>query len=309
GRCAEMRDHLRWMRANGIRFYGMDISGSSGNTVPAIEACLPLLDEVDPSYAKVVRSTLLPLFDYLPVDRTGHAWVAPALQAYMALATGLRHEITARVGSFAERLHAMRVDYAAQASPDRVQKALHCATMARHTDAFMAAMSEGATRTYPGANVRDLAMAETVEWILRREDRIVVTAHNGHIQRSPLWAPPVINDKLTTLGQNLAAALGPELVVIGSAFGGGTLQLHRPLLDGPPGHVEQFTEKVGPFEPHTLDGVLSTFGLPLHLTDLRSTPISFTHVINGGAAQPIEASYDAVVYIDEVTPWHAFPGQ
>jgi erythromycin esterase len=309
GRCAEMRDHLRWMRSSGVRFYGMDVSGSSGSTVPAIEACLPLLDEVDPGYAKVIRSTLLPLFDYLPTDRTGHAWIAPALQAYMTLEPSLRHEITARVGAFAERLHAMRVDYAA--SPDRIELALRCATMARHTDAFIAAMPEAATRTYPGANVRDFAMAETVEWILGRESRIVVTAHNGHIQRGPLWAPPVINEKTTTLSQHLAASLGPDLVVIGSAFGGGTLQLHRARSDGPAGHTEQFTQKVGPFEPHILDGALSAAGLPLHLTDLRDTPVSFTHVMNGGAAQPIDAdgAYDAVVYIDSVTPWHAFPGQ
>ena len=47
-----------------------------------------------------------------------------------------------------------------------------------------------------------------------------IAAQNG---TKVLWAPPVINDKLTTVGQQLAHTLGPDLVVIGSAFGGGTL--------------------------------------------------------------------------------------
>jgi erythromycin esterase len=278
--------------------------------VPAIVACLPLLDEVDPGYAKVIRSTLLPLFDYLPTDRAGRAWAAPALQAYMALEPALRYEITARVGAFAERLHAMRVDYAASGDPARVELAVRCAAMARHTDAFAAAMPEGATRTYPGANIRDYAMGETVEWILRHESRIVVTAHNAHVQRCPMWAPPIINDKLTTVGQQLAHFLGPDdLVVIGSAFGGGTLELHRPLLEGPPGHVELFNEAVGPFEPTTMDSVLAAAGIPLSLTDLRREPVAATHIVNGAGIQPIEPNaFDAMVYIDTVTPWRRLPG-
>ena len=32
---------------------------------------------------------------------------------------------------------------------------------------------------------RDAAIADTVEWIVRREDRIVLAAHNGHLQRWP----------------------------------------------------------------------------------------------------------------------------
>jgi erythromycin esterase len=305
GRCREMRDQLDWMRAHQVSFYGMDVPGSSGTTVPAIEACLPLLDDVDPAYAKVIRTSLLPLFDYLPSDRSGVAWVAPALQAYMALDPAVRHEITARIASFAARLQAMRVAYG---GTERVEMAIRCAATARHMDAFLAAMADGATRTYPAANIRDSAMAENVEWILGREDRIVVCAANGHVQRWPFWAPPIINDKLTTVGEQLAATLGADLVVIGSAFGGGTLELYRPLPGGPPGHVETFTEEVGPFAPDTIDGVLSRAGFPLHLTDLRGASLpGVTKIMSASAEQPIDpvAAFDAMVFIESVTPWHA----
>jgi len=308
GRCEEARGQLEWMRSlNGrVHFYGMDVPGSSATSVPAIEACLPLLDAVDPGYAKVVREQLLPLFDYLPADRSGMLWVVPALHAYMALDAGRRHEITARVGALAERLQAMRIVYGAD---DQADKAIRCAATARHMDGFLNAMADGATRTYPGANIRDAAMAENVEWILNREERLVIGAHNGHIQREPLWAPPVINEKLTTLGGHLAATLGPDLVVIGSAFGGGTLETHRLLPDGPPGHAEAYTMDVGPLEPDTIDAVLSAAGLPLHLTDLRKAPApTATKIMNGAQSQPIDpaTSFDALVYIDSVTPWHAF---
>jgi erythromycin esterase len=305
GRCREMRDQLDWMRAHQVSFYGMDVPGSSGTTVPAIEACLPLLDDVDPAYAMVIRSTLLPLFDYLPSDRSGVAWVAPALQAYMALDPAVRHEITARIASFAARLQAMRVAYGGS---ERVEIAIRCAATARHMDAFLAAMADGATRTYPAANIRDSAMAENVEWILGREDRIVVCAANGHVQRWPFWAPPIINDKLTTVGEQLAATLGANLVVIGSAFGGGTLELYRPLPDGPPGHVETFTEDVGPFAADTIDGALSRAGFPVHLTDLRGASLpGITKIMSASAEQPIDpvAAFDAMVFIESVTPWHA----
>ena len=309
GRCDEMRGQLEWLRSRDgqVRFYGMDVPGSSATNEPAIESCLPLLDDVDPSYAKVIRETLLPLFDYLPADRSGCAWAAPALQAYMALDPARRYEITARVGALAERMQAMRVVYG---GGDRVDAAIRCAATARHMDAFQEAMADAATRTYPAVNIRDAAMAENVEWILEREDRIVVGAANSHVQRQPLWAPPVINNKLTTLGQHLAAALGDDFVVIGTTFGGGTLALHRPLLDGPPGHTELFTHQVGPFEPDTIDAELSAVGLPLHLTDLRQArSVAATKIMLDSQSYPVDpaTAFDALVHIDAVTPWHAFP--
>lgn len=55
-------------------------------------------------------------------------------------------------------------------------------------------------------NVCDAAMADTVEWILRRQDRIVVAAHNGHVQRCPLAVEGVPSSP--TMGLHLADRLG-----------------------------------------------------------------------------------------------------
>lgn len=315
GRCAEMRGQLEWMRAHGgVRFHGMDLPDSSASSRPAITAALGYLDGVDPDYAEAVRRRLLPLYDYLPADRSGLAWQAPALQAYMALAPAVRFELTARIADLVERMAAMRVVYAARSGPEPFEVAHRCAVTGRHADAFMAAMAAGAERTYPGANIRDVAMAGNVEWILQREERIIVAAANGHVQRWPFTAPPIVNDPLTMLGEHLASRLGDRMVVIGGTFGGGELFLHRPIPGGPPGHTETFVEELRQLDPASLDELLAGSGMPRFLLDLRTVPagpirdrIAATRsIMTGQQATPVDplAAFDAVVHIDEVTPWH-----
>lgn len=310
GKCAELRAHLEWLRANNVRFYGMDVPDSSASARPAVEACLAFLDDVDPAYATAARKSLLPLFDYLPADRTGLAWAAPALHAYLALDASTRNELTARIGALAERLFAQRVVHGG------TDLAYRCAATARHTDAFLQAMADAAGRTYDGANIRDAAMAENVEWILGREERVVVVAANGHVQRWP-FTIPALTTGMTTLGEHLAASLGDRLRVIATTFGGGTLFLHRPIPGGPPGHTETFTQDVGSLAPDSLDALLATAGLPHYLLDLRAVPptgpvaerfAAVGSVMTGMQPTPVDplAAFDAVVHVDRVSPWHTF---
>jgi erythromycin esterase len=316
GKCAELRDHLEWLRDNDVRFYGMDVPDSAASARPAVAACLSFLDDADPDYASAAGKALLPLFDYLPADRTGLAWAAPALHAYIALDAGHRNELTARINELAERLQAQRIVHTGRTSRARVEVAGRCAATARHTDAFLQAMAAGATRTYAGANIRDAAMAENVEWILGREERIVVAAANGHLQRWPFSVPNLMAG-MTTAGEHLAASLGDRMVVIASAFGGGTLFLHRAIPGGPPGHTETFTQEMTAPDPDSLDALLATTGLPHYLLDLREVPktgpvadafAASTTIMTGMQPTPVNplAAFDAVVYVDRVTPWHMF---
>jgi erythromycin esterase len=321
GNCHEMRDQLEWLREYNatqnrkVRFYGMDVSDSAASAKPSVDVCLSFLDGVDPAYAAAVRSNLLPLFDYLPTDRSGLAWAAPAIQAYLALDPAHRYELTARIGELAERLRAMRVVYGKR-DRDAAEVAVRCAATGRHTDAFLAAMAAGPERTYSGANIRDAAMAENIEWILRREERIVVGAANGHIQRWPFQVPPFVPDPLSTAGEHLAATLGDELVVIGTTSRGGEVWLHRAVPDAAPGHTETFVEEIGPFaEPDCLDVLMSETEMPLCLVDLRAVPArgpvaerfaATTSIMTGPHPQPVSpvAAFDAVVHVDRLTPWH-----
>ncbi|GAA1658087.1 erythromycin esterase family protein [Fodinicola feengrottensis] len=317
GRCAEMRDQLRWMRAQElpVHFYGMDIPDSSASSRPATQTALTYLDKVDQPYADAARGRLMPLYDYLPTDRGGLAWSAPTLQAYLALPPAARFEMTARIGELVERMRAMRVTYVSRSGEEAFEVAYQCAITGRHTDAFLQAMAAGAERTYAGANIRDVAMAENVEWILGREERIVLAGANGHVQRWPFSAPPIINDPLTTVGEHLAASLGDELVVIGTTFGGGELFVHRPIPGGLPGHTRTSVEELPELAPDSIDELLASSGMPRFLLDLRSVPTTGVvaerfaatrSTMTGSQPSPLDplAAYDAVVHVGAVTPWH-----
>lgn len=78
GDCTELRDQLIWLREHRIGFHGIDIPGSAATALPAVKVCLSFVEEVDPVYAKRIRSEILPLFDYLPERRDGMAWAVPA---------------------------------------------------------------------------------------------------------------------------------------------------------------------------------------------------------------------------------------
>lgn len=325
GRCAEVRDQLNWMRRfnataeRPVRFYGMDPSDSSASAAPAIVPVVSYLDVVDPAYAAHLRERLVPMFGYLPSDRTGFAWAAPALQAYMAMEAPFRYELTARIGALVARMQAQRLVYLARSGPEAYEWAYRCAVIARQTDAFLQVFALGDERTPGGVNIRDAAMAESVEWILGREDRIVVAAANGHVQRWPFSAPPIINNELTMLGQHLADRLGDQMVVIATSFGGGELFLHQPGPDSPPGHTHFFRAEMPPLDPDSLDELLATCGMPAYLLDLRTVPrtgpvadrfAAVTCTMTGPQATPVNplAAFDAVVYVDAVTPWrHLLP--
>ena len=64
---------------------------------------------------------------------------------------------------------------------------------------------------YHPANPRDQAMAANTEWVLshqRHGDRVVLWAHNAHVQRVPIAGPPVPGGGSTpSMGTMLRAKL------------------------------------------------------------------------------------------------------
>ncbi|MDR2320462.1 MAG: erythromycin esterase family protein [Microbacterium sp.] len=326
GACQEMLDQLTWMRertATGRsvpRWYGMDLPDSSASAVPGVLAALDVLDETDPHYAAHVRETVLPLFGYLPDDRTGLAQAAPSIRAYLALPAPERAVITVGIADLAARIRARRREQIAALdggalAEQRVDLAIRAAESAQAADAFLQAMAAGPTRTWPAANIRDAWMADTVEWILQREPRIVVAAANGHVQRTPFSAPPFVPDPMTTMGGHLADRLGDDLVVIGTAFGGGEQWLHRPDPADPPGHSRPFTAPIARLDPSSLDAAIERSGIGDAFFDLRTAPEAAalgldvsTGWHNGDVVQPGRArdAFDAVAFIRTVTPWRTW---
>ena len=253
GRCPEMRAQLGWMRDRNmrrgeeVRFYGMDMPGSCANPVDAVRVCLqrlgrqrwagnPAGDRKSPNDGESPKGRELPDDgELLRLADLGDRFAAAANHA--AMTSEQRSRFSGGLAELVER---------AARSGDQV--AHRCAWSAQQLDKQL---GDGRYR-------REDVMADTVRWILEREDRIVIGAHNAHVQRGRL-----VNDA-PSLGALLAPVLGEQLVVIGTTRSSGRMpEMH-------PGEPPSFTmEDVGPPPDGTIDAVMDEVGLPLHFVDLH----------------------------------------
>ena len=113
-----------------------------------------------------------------------------------------------------------------------------------------------------GSNLRDLAMADNLEWILETYPagtKVAVWAHDDHVSKGS-WAPGWEN-----LGAHLAERLGDALRVIGIFFDAGEFQALGSTL-----RLQPFSVESG--GPDTLDGTLAVSAAPLAIVPLGELP-------------------------------------
>ncbi|GAA3397358.1 erythromycin esterase family protein [Streptomyces roseoviridis] len=157
---------------------------------------------------------------------------------------------------------------------------------------------------------RDRVMAEnTVWWQRRTGDRMLLSAHNGHIGYETTM--PAQYPRLQ--GAFLRDALGRDYVSIGTTFGRGSFNAHDTGAPGEP--VRVFT--VGPLGPDSNDHVLDRVAPRPYLLDLRTaTPAARAWLSEArpsrsiGTAYPwpgevtstrLASSYDALVHFPEIS--------
>jgi hypothetical protein len=109
---------------------------------------------------------------------------------------------------------------------------------------------------------RDGSMADNIKWILDHSPgaKIVLWAHNGHVQTSGLT--------YKTMGAHLREAFKEQMVVMGFSFNQGSFQARS----GSTGELKQFT--VPPAPAASLDATLASAGLPRFALDLHEIPKS-----------------------------------
>ena len=182
GECAPMHRQLEWMRSAGVRYYGMDLPGSSTSPGPAVRVIAERMPGWD--LRELLRGS----------DLGGRT---EAAVRYTALPPTDRDRLLAGIGALVRR---------SAATEDQVVR-----RAAASLAAFLAELDPvPAGEPYP----REVFMAETVRWVLEREQRVVVSAHNAHVRRTPFQGRP-------TTGQLLHRALGPQLAVVGLSYGSG----------------------------------------------------------------------------------------
>lgn len=306
------------MRAAGdVCFYGLDMGASSaGGPRPVLEA-IRLLDLVDPGYANVVRTKLLPLFDYLPPDDGGIAWAAPALHTYLALPEDEREALSARISRLAARIESLWPQYAESAGSEVAWTLRRLADTARLGDGFLQAMVERSAGGIAPYSARDALMARTAEALLERESRILVVAANGHIQRSPMLAPPFVTEPFPTMGAHLAASLELEYVPIATTFGHGEVWLHKPKPNGRPGHSVPFTDWLDAAAAQSLDALLGAPAVPLAFIGWRGLaddePLArlldesrSTMNGDGEILSTPRSAFDGAIHVERIGPWHTW---
>ncbi len=151
---------------------------------------------------------------------------------------------------------------------------------------------------------RDRSMATNIAWILdqNHKAKVVLWAHDGHV------AAGGVNHE--TMGTNLRARYGAQMVVVGFAFNQGSFR----AVEVGVGKIRDFT--VPPAPADSLDGALAAARLPLFALDLRKAPPWFlqerkSRQIGAGfsegnadaylmAIRPA-AAFDALLFVDTTT--------
>lgn len=316
----ELRALVRWMRrynedpthSRKLHFYGLDVHARISNPLAAIEAAWAYLDEVDSDYAAQSRQALLPLVE--PFLGQGGGVRGVSLDKYIRLSMEARNAYAAAIADFVARFEARQVDYLRRSSDDAYQWAYRHAIVARQLDdGFRAIASAGIPpedSPYPaeGLIARDRAMADNLLWALEREGpegRIVLWAHNGHLQKYALVHGYMnVDMNVTRLGEFLDSMIGDDYVSVGFTYYQGADS----------GWASYQTDIPNPPRPASLDAALARVGLPMFVLDLRSVPreglaYEWLNQVRGHRMSvpeylelnPLQA-WDALFHIDRISP-------
>ncbi|MCV2488746.1 erythromycin esterase family protein [Geodermatophilus sp. YIM 151500] len=306
-RPAAVREMFRWLRARNapgvppVRFAGIDVPGAAGSLLPSLHPLAPYLDSVDPA----ARRLLDPAVDIA----TGIAGTTQAASApgYLAMDAARQDALTAELSRLADRFDALAptyLDAGGRAAYDLARWRLEGARAADHQLRGIAGAFAG-TALPAAATSRERYMAATVGWWLDRLDpgeRVVLMAHNAHIQRTPVVYGGEL--QVLPLGQHLDRVLGNDYAVVGLTSGGGrTAALHPDAEAGPYGFRIQDTA-LDPPEPGSIEAALAEAGAGLGIADLRAARGDGAgpdriRLDSDYLATPVVDAFDAVVHVPE----------
>ena len=248
---AEMRSLVAGLRehheAGGrVRFAGLDIPGSGGSPEPALRLVRDHLAQHAPDAVPVVDAA----FDATRAYAAANNGAAP--QRYAELDAATRDAATAALVRLLLRVEAL-------GPSGEHRTARHLALGALRLDEQLREFAVLFAPDPPAHVVssRDLYMADTVRFLRERDERVVVLAHNGHLQRVPFAVMPGVS--APSAGTYLAQAYGDDYVVVGlTALAGSTpglalddtrrhgIALHEDALPDPgPDSVEEAVAAAG----------------------------------------------------------------
>ena len=262
---------LRWIRRRNrtasqpVLFAGIDIPRAGGSLLPALAPVADYLRQIDPETLPSVQAAMR-----IAKSFAGGS-AAVAAPAWARLATVEQDALSAILMRLLIRFRSVEPLYVSrsdQRSYDIALRRLEGACHADYTFRAMADLFAGSGLT-ADTSARDIYMAGSVLWHLERfepETRIVLAAHNAHIQKSPIS----FNGHLTGLpmGQHLHRVLGDEYFALGlTSTAGDTAEMRRDE-NTPFGFVVDNTA-LEPPEPGSIEAAFADADLGLSIVDLR----------------------------------------
>jgi erythromycin esterase len=305
GRCREMRAHLAWMRDhNGaatvpLRFFGLDVPGSTASPLPALDSVGRYLETVDADAVPLVGRLVVQM------EKFAGEHALPAYAAYGDLDPAHRDAITAVLAELAGRFDALEVDYCQAGGAEAYWIARHELRLAGLLDQTLrsyAARANGET-AHPKVAARDRGMAETVFWLRERfgpDVRIVVGAHNSHIQRAPVVTPAFA---LSAMGHHLAHRLGGDYLAVAVTCAGGRTPARRANPDAP-GGVEIVGADLASAEDGSVEAAVPAGPAMLDLRPARGRMAGpgKIRIVDGYQDAPVLDAYDLVVSLPRISP-------
>jgi erythromycin esterase len=202
-RTEEVLAMVEWMRGYNrlhgpvLSFRGFDIQ----HPIASMDAVVAYLDGVDRAAAARAQDLYAPYRPYADYQTAGGYLVAPA---------DLKAQVRANLAEVVTLLTGQEARYVAASSGLAFADALHNARLVVQGESLYSAPAGQAT------TVRDAAMAENALWLIDQAGagaRVVLWAHNGHVQRDATY--------FDSMGAALDRQLGAQMVVVGFAFGQG----------------------------------------------------------------------------------------
>jgi erythromycin esterase len=294
---SEHRALLEWMRHHDVGFYGIDMPGSMVSLLPGLDAVTDYLLQADPDYRvdSSVRETAV-------ACTVPSVFAIPELPAaYGNLPFALRDALTANLADLMARMRGRRLMYLQRTSAADYERALQTLHITITLDSMLRELPRG--DQFGLMLNREVTLADTVEWILGREDRIVLAAHNAHIQRWPGSLPGM--PPATSLGMHLADRLGKDYLAIGTTSGAG-----QTLNPSPEFYTGRLFTELEPPALGSLDALMAASDDGPFATDLRrlspADSAAFEAVsqqrygLSYATLNPLDA-YDLVVHLPHVT--------
>jgi erythromycin esterase len=236
---------------------------------------------------------------------------APDINRYLSIPEPDRHWLSLQLTDIGSLFDDRRLRYISATTPEEYALARQQVALVQQYDEllrhFPPTPDAPAVHPFADGRMRDRYMSENVAWILRHLGpgaRIVVAAHNGHIQRQPLIAKPGDEPAIpTTLGQYLAADWSDSYRPICLTQRAGKISARPPITLGTP-------------DEDSLAALLARGGADLLLVDLRRWPtdgavgkelndVDVMRLNEDYVAVDPRRSFDAALYVDTTHPYEA----